>query len=153
MQLEEARGEPPLPFFENTKKYPDFANKVPWFWKNVSSFACIYSLNSLLKCSFKSTLEKNHKSFSLRSPSFVSRIWIIYRSAPFPKNTHCPEKLLVGYLLFKFNISQKKTPNLVRLDSLKFSSSRVLAAWKREKWWLWLSDQNLSATYTLSHDV
>ena len=40
--------------------------------KNVL-FVCIYALNSQMKCSFKSIMEKKHENFSLRSPSFVCR--------------------------------------------------------------------------------
>ena len=47
-----------LPFFENRKKCPGVL------------FVCIYGLNSHLKCSFKSILERKHQNYSLRRPSF-----------------------------------------------------------------------------------
>ena len=53
----------PLSFFENRKK-------VPWFCKNSvlileksALFVCIYGLDSHLKCSFKSILDRRHQRF------------------------------------------------------------------------------------------
>ena len=71
-------------------------------------FMCVYGLNSHLKCSFKSILEKKHQYFFLRSPFwYVCHTLKIYRSAPIPKNLPCPEKFLVVrlYVLVSYSIS------------------------------------------------
>ena len=54
---------------------------------------CIYGLNSHLKSSFKSILEK-HQIFTLRSHSFVCYLRNLYRSASIPKNLLFPQKFL-----------------------------------------------------------
>ena len=51
-------GRSPLTFFENRKKCPDL--------EKCALLLCIYGLNSRLKCSFKSVLEKKHQTFSLK---------------------------------------------------------------------------------------
>ena len=65
---------------------------------------CIYELNSLLKCSFKSILEKKHQNISPWSPSFVCRTWNVYLTVysekpPLPQNV--PGCTSVGHTLFE----------------------------------------------------
>ena len=47
----------------------------------------IYGLNSHLKCSLKSILEKKHQAL----PFFVYRTWSVDQSAPFSRNLSWPE--------------------------------------------------------------
>ena len=47
--------------------------KVPWFWGKNVLLVCIYGLNSHLKSSLKSILEKKYEHFSLWSPLCVCR--------------------------------------------------------------------------------
>ena len=72
--------------------------KVSWFFKKSALLVCIYDINSNLKCSFKSILEKTHQDLSLRDHCFVCRTWKVYWSAPFPKHLPCIEKFLVARL-------------------------------------------------------
>ena len=88
----------PLPLFENSKRWPDFVKRVPWFWSKFLGLCITHELNSHLKYSYKSILVKKHQRFSLRSLSFICRTWNVYRSVPNPRNFLCPEKFLVSWL-------------------------------------------------------
>ena len=63
------------------------------FMTFIALFMCIYGLDSHLKCSFKSILEKKHENFFLWSLSFVCRTWSFYQSAPILRNLFCPVRL------------------------------------------------------------
>ena len=88
----------PLSLFENSKRWPDFVKRVPWFWSKFPGLCITHVLNSHLKYSSKSILVKKHQRFSLRSLSFICCTWNVYRSVPNPRNFLCPEKFLVSWL-------------------------------------------------------
>ena len=60
VQLAGGGGRSPLPFSENRRKVPRFCKKSALNLEKSALFVCIHGLNSHLKCSFKSILEKKH---------------------------------------------------------------------------------------------
>ena len=66
--------------------------KLPWFWKKSTLYVHIYGLNSQLKRTFKSILEKKHKTFFLRDILFYVvhetfiQVPLLQENFPAPKN-------------------------------------------------------------------
>ena len=64
--------------------------RCPNFGKS-TLFVCIYGLNSHLKFSFRSTLEKKHQNLPLQNPTFVCSTRTFYRSAIFQTTSPTPK--------------------------------------------------------------
>ena len=82
----------PLPFFEN-RKVPWFCKKVPWFWKKGALFVCIYRLNSHLKCSIESILDKKHLFFLPAGPFYCIPYIKHSSNCPYSKKPPLPRKI------------------------------------------------------------
>ena len=89
-------GRPPLPFFENQKKFPDFGKKGP---DCVHPWVKFTIQNVILRVSMKKKLQ----NLSLRSLIFLNFWQNVYRSAIISGNLPSPEKLLVACLHVNFS--------------------------------------------------
>ena len=94
-------GRSPLSFLKNRKKLSWFCKKHCPSFRKRALFVCIYRLNSYLKCSFKSILEKKHKNVLLRHvflyvlhETFI-KVSLFQETSPAQKNVrlHACERL------------------------------------------------------------
>ena len=70
------------------KKCLNFGKKCP---------VCMhFGLNSNLKCTYKSILEKKDQTFSLRGPPFVCLTRNVYQSPSISRKLPCPKKIPGG---------------------------------------------------------
>ena len=83
----------PLPFFENRRKVTWFCKKKPWSWKKGALFVCIYGLNSHLKCSFKSILDKKHQFFFRVGLFYCMSSMKHFSNCPYSKKLPLPRKI------------------------------------------------------------
>ena len=104
----------PCPFLKKEKKCPDFEKMCP---------VCVYVWVEILKCNFKSILEKRDQNFSMRGLSSVCHTWNIYRSAPIPRNLPCPKKVLVARLKLKKQSSGSALSKDVLRNFAKFTKN------------------------------
>ena len=81
--------------------------KCPNFGKS-TLFVSIHGLNSHLKFSFRSTLEKKHQNLPLQDPTFVCSTRNVYRSAIFQKTSPPPKILAVLLNIRTFSMKYKR---------------------------------------------